>query len=237
LGKRALCNVSPSPGYTLPEFCLAMHMCNELVSNPDDPTPDSIDDSIVEEVQLASGYVDPTRKPGRVEAGASRPWRPKVDLGKGLKPTDSSHRSSASPIQSTSPPVSPRVHQSLNPSTSVHNQSTGVNSQPTIVNNQSTRPVSSNPFRDEPAETESSDASRFAEIFNAMSTTISGQPMMSGTTARDVFMQFNVGEDVLAKVWDVCSKTVPGHLSKEEFVKAMVLTEKVSNGSLSQSDI
>lgn len=47
----ALCNVSPSPGYTLPEFCLAMHLCEKAARG--EQVPEMLDEGVVREVQLA----------------------------------------------------------------------------------------------------------------------------------------------------------------------------------------
>lgn len=93
---RALCNVSPSPGYTLPEFCLAMHLAEQAARNPDSDQIPTLDDTIIREVQIASGYTPPEPKPTTghspnssarppvvmPEPGAARPLRPEVQTGR-----------------------------------------------------------------------------------------------------------------------------------------------------------
>jgi len=210
-----------------------MHMSEEQAAVPDRAVPDAIDEAIVREVQLASGYVDRRAHTGTApEAGARRAWRPTLDAGKrSPNPTRHEPPLTEPPLSEpplTEPPLSqPPRHEPPRHEPPRH--------EPPRHEPPRHEPLaSSNPFRAPTLPPE--DVARFGDVFDALAPP-SATPMLTGTHIRPLLLQFNLPEPTLARVWDVCNTTAPAHLTKPEFVKAMCLAQMLANGSLTPDAI
>jgi hypothetical protein len=93
-----------------------MSLCERAAADPDHALPD-LDDAVIKEVQIASGYVAPDKKPSpstssggssrpvvRPEPGASNPMRTTVDTGR-AKDAENPFRAMMASNSVPSPPV------------------------------------------------------------------------------------------------------------------------------------
>ncbi|KAI9000369.1 hypothetical protein DFJ74DRAFT_747325 [Hyaloraphidium curvatum] len=201
----ALCNVTPSPGYTLPEFCLAMSLCERAAADPDGEIPTHLDDLVIKEVQIASGYTAPEDKrpaaspssaAGRTlpapEVGAARPMRPEVQTGRAKdaeNPFRAMMRTPEAPAQPAAAPPPP-------------------------------------PPDDGPIPR--AERQKAADLFGALK---GDDNLIDGLTVKELFTEYGLPDSALAQAWDLCSRTVPGKLTQGEFAVALHLVDGLKAGT------